>query len=692
MFLADYPIDKKENDKLGRFPLALKVAEMISKFKGNESFVIGIEGPWGSGKTSFVNMVLSELNSTEIVTISFNPWNFSGQNELISDFFASIASAVKEFQEPENIKKLKSIASKLTKKSEASFSPEISVWGIKIKASDLFKWGVGEKTLQEERTEMDSLFRSFNKKIVIVIDDIDRLDKYETRLIMKLVKMTGNFPNTVFLLAYDRLHVTRRLQEDGWPGDEFLKKIVQVSFTLPKPDEEEMKQLLFHDLDETIEISYGQFKLEGEAQKRWNKIIYAGFSDFFKTIRDIKRYTSSLRLNWSIVNIADVNMIDFITIEAIRVFFPRFYSIIGANKSFFLASQGVFASTNYHDTTPKRQEQFNELLDEGEIKDSKDRKLIKEICEELFPQLENQNYGSDWEITWRNDQRICADTRFNLYFQLGIPTGSVSEVEVNNIIDLLDNKEKFSEEIIRLSLEKRIRPLLSRIGDRSGSLQIDRLKTLILALWDLEDKVMDVQTAVFDFDDFDSTSFRMSYHAIKTISSREDRKKFIDEMVDKTISIYNPIRIIRTIEEEVEKNPQQGNFLLQQDDLKDSKEILLKRIQKLKDEKKLHKIQHLPFILYTWKKWAGEELVKTYVSELVKIKDNTVFLIEGFVGMTYSSDGNYKDIDKKSLGDLYPIEELEKIVTTITDADLEKMTQNQREAIAVFRNPPKGWH
>ena len=50
MILPDYPIEGKNNDRLKRLPLALKVAELIRRFEGKESFLIGVEGPWGSGK------------------------------------------------------------------------------------------------------------------------------------------------------------------------------------------------------------------------------------------------------------------------------------------------------------------------------------------------------------------------------------------------------------------------------------------------------------------------------------------------------------------------------------------------------------------------------------------------------------------------------------------------------------------
>jgi predicted KAP-like P-loop ATPase len=89
MIMPDYPIENSDEDKLRRTPLAKKVAELIAGFQGKQSFVIGIEGVWGSGKTSFINLALNELkDDPNLIFVNFNPWNFSGQNELITYFFS----------------------------------------------------------------------------------------------------------------------------------------------------------------------------------------------------------------------------------------------------------------------------------------------------------------------------------------------------------------------------------------------------------------------------------------------------------------------------------------------------------------------------------------------------------------------------------------------------------------------------
>ncbi len=87
----------------------------------------------------------------------------------------------------------------------------------------------------------------------------------------------------------------------------------------------------------------GTFQIEGNDERRWSTFLYKGFLSHFKTIRDIKRYISSLRLNWSLVHSSDVNQIDFLVIEMIRVFYPEVYSFIAGNKRLFISANGFAA-------------------------------------------------------------------------------------------------------------------------------------------------------------------------------------------------------------------------------------------------------------------------------------------------------------------------------------------------------------
>lgn len=691
MILPDYPIEDKDADKLRRAPLAAKVAELIKSFQGKESFVIGIEGVWGSGKTSFINLVTSQLKKEDAVVITFNPWNFSGQNELISDFFATLVANIEQFRTDKNkAKKIRGVVSKLTRKSEVAISPEISAFYglVNFKANDLFKFGGDEKTLQEERKDIDELFRSVEKKVVIVIDDIDRLDTEETRLIMKLVKMTANFPKTVFLLAYDRNKVAEKLGDNSI-GEEYLKKIIQVSFTLPKPDEQGLRGILFSDLDETIKGVYGEVKLEGEDEKRWGQIVYYGFPHLFVTIRDIKRFISSLRLNWSIIGKEDINMIDFIAIEAIRVFAPAFYSAISSNKTLFTSTESSYPTLRA-DKEKTKVARYRELLEKvpEEI-----RTIVDKICEELFPQL-GTGYGHDWQQNWRRERRICAEERFNFYFQLGIPEGAISEAEIADVLKTLDKKEDFAESLLKFQTDKRLRPLLSKLLDYTDKFTKENAKNLTLTLWNLEKQITDERGAMFDFDDIETQSVRLPYHSIKkALPNKAERGAFIEEIIKETGTLYPPVHFVSILDQELEKEGRsEDNYLVSAtSDTDTPKKILLERIRESAKNGGLVGEARFAFFLYRWKDWSSEEEVKKYVEELIKTREGLLAYLKGFVGKVYSSNGNYNRIDKKALYDFVPQETLDPMVQAITDEELEKMGEKEREAVTLYRKPRDRW-
>lgn len=682
MILADNPIEHGEKDLLRREPLALRVSELIKEYQEDESVVIGIEGPWGSGKTSFVNLVLGELKKEDSsIIVSFNPWNFSGQNELIVDFFSTLLGQIEKEVGRDYFKTIKSYASKLG----SSISPSIGVGPASISLGSL--WSPKKKSLSEERKEIDKKLKTLIKKIVVVIDDIDRLDKRETCLIMKLVKMTANFPKTVFLLAYDRKRVADRLQEDGWPGEEFLKKIIQVSFTLPEPDRQGLNRILFSDLDESIKMIYGDVVLEGEDEKRWSKFVYDGLPMLFKTIRDIKRYSSSLRLNWSIIGKEEVNMVDFMAIEIIRVFSPSLYATIGANKSFFTGARNLLVSPYSGDDGVTKQKMYVEMLEQVPVEI---REIIKKICETLFPQLDfKSNYGGDWVQGWRKERRICSEERFDFYFQLGIPVGAISKTEIREVVESLNNKDAFKEHVVRFKKDGRIKNLLSILIDYLSEITPEQSKNLILGLWESIEIIGEDRSGVFDFDNTQTKISRLSYHSLKESVSPEKRKEFLEDLVKSSSNLYQSVLFIATLLQETEKDHQAGDIILKTEDIEPSKKYLLDQIKKFAEDDSLLKNEDLTLFLYRWKEWESKEAAQSYVNKLISTKQGVVNLLRGFTSKVYSTAGDYFHLDKKALAEFVSIEELDKSIAAITEDDVVKMSEGEKRAIGLYKNPSK---
>ncbi|WP_051080461.1 P-loop NTPase fold protein [Fusobacterium russii] len=103
MFYSEKAIVSKEKDLLDRANVACDLAKEIEYYKNKDSLTIGIIGKWGSGKTSFINMVLENFEGDgNYIVVKFNPWNISSRKQLISDFFLQLSNSIEK-----NLKQIK---------------------------------------------------------------------------------------------------------------------------------------------------------------------------------------------------------------------------------------------------------------------------------------------------------------------------------------------------------------------------------------------------------------------------------------------------------------------------------------------------------------------------------------------------------------------------------------------------------
>nr|NJM04347.1 P-loop domain-containing protein [Desulfobacula sp.] len=124
------------------------------------------------------------------------------------------------------------------------------------------------------------------KKLVIVIDDIDRLNKSEIRQIFRLIRVNADFPNTIYLLAFDRKIIEKNLEEQvGVSGKDYLNKIVQVNFDVPFANPSKISKFLFRELDRILSVlPESAQKYFGDDDPYWTNLYHSGFKKFFLKI------------------------------------------------------------------------------------------------------------------------------------------------------------------------------------------------------------------------------------------------------------------------------------------------------------------------------------------------------------------------------------------------------------------------
>ncbi|MCD4819479.1 MAG: hypothetical protein K8S23_12380 [Candidatus Cloacimonetes bacterium] len=280
-----------------------------------------------------------------------------------------------------------------------------------------------------------------DRKILIIIDDIDRLERNEVRQLFRIIKANADFPNTIYLLAYDQKIIERIIKENGINSEDFIKKIVQIPFNIPFMKREKLIQILLDELNKNIKELPNSFDKVFD-KNHWMGIFHSGFTDFFENIRDIKRFLNSYSFNLSLLfqeETIEVNPIDLMVLEVIRIFFPDFFNFMSENKVLFVSTSKddfQWKSRQFGDNAQK--ERINKLEKNINKIDKKYRDSFKEMLIKLFPQLSGLLTNSHEMIDeqkWLKYLRICSDACFDIYFTL-YPGGDEKGITQNEIEEL----------------------------------------------------------------------------------------------------------------------------------------------------------------------------------------------------------------------------------------------------------------
>jgi len=716
MFRPDQPIQSRNEDLLGRQAFSIALADAICSYQDKNSIVVGLYGAWGSGKTSIINMSLERINAISKdrpkkerpVVIKFNPWNYSDQNQLISQFFKQLSAGLKKSDFADDAKR---VGEQL--EAYASFFEPlalISLPGVGIPAVILSKvfqlvgkasksWGIlKSKELAEVKSDLNRLLKKASAKIIIVIDDIDRLNNIEIRQIFQLIKSLGDFPNTIYLLAFDKnvvINALKKVQEGS--GREYLEKIVQIPFEVPLADKQEIERLLFSQLDQLIkDLPEDQWD-----QVYWGNIYHSGLKHFFENIRDVTRYVNALRLSFEMVR-GEVNAIDFMAITGLQVFLPDVYAGIRDNKDLFAGASRDRGSQAQKDEDLKACENIFSCA--GDI----DKEQLKDFLKRLFPRLEsilgNMNYGSDWLDNWRKAGRICSPDIFDTFFRLSLPKNELSQKEILQVISASNNSVSLADNLQNLVRQGKIIRFLERLEDYTKKdIPEENIGNIISTLIDLGDTFPEGEIGFFGFDT-PLRVLRITHQLLRRLDDRAKRFSILEEAFKKAgQSIF-------TIVHEVSVQDQEhGRYKLKDKPRPDEELTLpgeyLDKLEKLACDKltiwaqdgRLAKHKKLAGILYSWERWTKKEDVDGFVTELIKTDTGLIDFVSSFLGKS-TSHGMSDYVGR--IHWKIPIDSIkhfvdpdtfkERVRTIFQGAGFKQLPEDKQKAIGIFLDTTDG--
>lgn len=494
---SDKPITDPQKDRFGFDPFAKAISDCIKGIREPDGSVVAIYGPWGSGKSSAINLVLHHLhNSNEgIDIIKFPAWIYRSEDTLVAGFFRELYAGLspvlsKQTQAAIALRKLGAnlagtgnLAGATVGLFAGSFFEKVAIFifdtcGRFIKPA---------ATTEDLQTQLADALRQEQKRFLIVIDDLDRLAPEEALVIFRLIKSVGRLHNVMYLLAYDK-DATEKAMSERFPseGPHYLEKIVQAGFELPELDYARLSIMMSDYLDSIIGGSPDTDPPE------LGRFFHSVVIPELKTPRDIIRLSNTLSIVANPVK-NDVFFPDLMVLETLRVFRPKLYQAIKANKLDILN----VLMTGPHDGQNEKSKEFSHRLLGSEAEG--DHENLKKVLMQLFPQLRIVFTGDSYseKPEWRQQRRVCSREHFDTYFRFVVSPETIPEKELDY---LLDNKRTIEEiqkrfiesiEVTQAKNQSKARYLLEELIIHGRTVPISQTELILSAIFPIADKIMD---------------------------------------------------------------------------------------------------------------------------------------------------------------------------------------------------------
>lgn len=497
MFYNDRPIESVSEDKLNRFGFAKRVADAIYNMKNEDTFTIGLYGKWGSGKTSVINMMLNELESRQlttnesdkIVTVRFEPWNFTDSNQLLNQFFLRLSSQLCS----KGDKALNAIGNALINYSDAFEMAEavpvvgglLAILGKKgaIAIGKRLRKGSEDDDIQNQKEAVINLLKGQQYKILIIIDDIDRLSNDKIRQVFQLIASVANFPNTIYIVAFDKDIVVSALKDVQYgSGEAYLEKIIQMPIQIPDITESRLLSVL----SERLEYVLTNNRATIFDEQHWRNLFETCVKPFIKSIRDANRLCNYVEFKLSAIA-SEVNFADMVAITAIEIAVPQIYSWIKYHKS-ILTGGFDFSDMGKRKTPSEYRQQYTREFEEiekySEYPSQVDSETILLALSYLFPSFGSKIQTPREVINQRTQRSNCYignEDKFDRYFDLDMDNVGIKKADALKAVFTLSSSE-LQDYILECEKSGSGRELLKEIDAMIGSLDCERAKLIIEAL------------------------------------------------------------------------------------------------------------------------------------------------------------------------------------------------------------------
>ncbi len=433
MIEQDIPLIDIEDDGIGRSSMVELIVDSINEVvsSDHQCVVYGIYGKWGEGKTSLMNFIKNKLlcqgKIDNINIVEFNPWLVNNDEALLREFFLSIMANADETARKlfNKYGSLAIFASKTIVNAVVSGLGSVMAEGIEMAKNALED---SKDTLSELKKKVSEAIRKSKKHIVVMIDDVDRLDKEELHAVLRLIRQVADFENCIYVVSMDADMVAKSIS--GYYGNgtvqdgrRYLDKIIQVPIILPQIPVSDMRKFV---------RKYMERVLGGFADVKEINEVADDVTPFITTMRELKRYCN--QLSFVLPHLSkEVNIRDLCLVEAIKIVNIESYKRIHERKDCLMRKTDdlglVINQDEAIESAEKNYQDAKVYITEGMTGHVKD--VVADAIDELF-NAHSIDYQDDLD-----EKRLNTDVYFQKYFTLSVPSDVIPDTEIEAVSALV---------------------------------------------------------------------------------------------------------------------------------------------------------------------------------------------------------------------------------------------------------------
>jgi hypothetical protein len=342
-----------ENSDLTNEKILQKLISTVHGFKPEVAFSIGINAIWGYGKSSFLNKFKSDYSrkNPEAIVFWYRVWKNKGVNSIIENFFEELNNSLKPYS-GELDSEFKGYVDSILHLPSTELSKLINLGRDALNGKD---------TLEKYFQSINQAIAKIDRQIIVLLDDMDRLEQEEILNTLKLIRTLSDFNNLIFIVGYDRKYLVDTIEKKK---ENYLDKVFNVEINLLPFDENQITQMLFSKVDEIFPekesndlditgFNNGFKSLFNKSGKSYpvniNLDLFLGeactdyelkFVDFLDSFRDIKRFINEFKFNASFLESEnDIIHVEYILLKLLTYKY-RFVQDLILNKMVYLFSRG----------------------------------------------------------------------------------------------------------------------------------------------------------------------------------------------------------------------------------------------------------------------------------------------------------------------------------------------------------------